>query len=156
MIFFINSKKDGIQKVLVDKEDAHIFFDKKISIYKDSHTNTYYAGTKKGRVHRLCMNAKGKIFVDHINHNTLDNRKENLRLVNNSLNAKNASVRKDNNTGVRGVTFVEKENKYVCFWVDKYGIRHKKTFSANKYGKNEAFKMAVETRLKMEKDNDYL
>lgn len=41
-------------------------------------------------LHRLLFNLSDiKIFVDHINHNTLDNTRENLRLSNNRLNQVN-------------------------------------------------------------------
>lgn len=44
-------------------------------------------------------------FVDHKNHNGLDNRRANLRLCDNRLNQGNAKLRqKDNTSGFRGVT----------------------------------------------------
>ena len=44
---------------------------------------------KSVRMHRLIMNAPDGSFVDHVNGNTLDNRKANLRLCNNAQNCKN-------------------------------------------------------------------
>ena len=49
------------------------------------------------------MEAPRKIMVDHINKNTLDNRKENLRLVNGSQNQANRSANSSNTTGLKGV-----------------------------------------------------
>lgn len=49
--------------------------------------------------------------IDHINHNELDNRKNNLRAVSQAENNKNNSLRKDNSSGVTGVWF-NKNNKY--------------------------------------------
>lgn len=44
------------------------------------------------QMHRLVMDMQGKdpnLYIDHINHNTRDNRKENLRVVTNSENQRN-------------------------------------------------------------------
>ena len=56
---------------------------------------------------------KGK-YVDHMNHNTLDNRKQNLRITNNADNLRNGEIRVNNKTGVKGVYFDNKRNKYVA------------------------------------------
>jgi hypothetical protein len=65
------------------------------------------------QAHRLIMDApKGK-EVDHINHETLDNRKENLRVVSKSVNQLNRNKgNKTNKLGIRGVHFDEKIGKY--------------------------------------------
>ncbi len=57
------------------------------------------------RMHRYILGMKdGGLHVDHINGNTLDNRKCNLRPATRSQNTTNTSkVRKDNVSGYRGV-----------------------------------------------------
>jgi hypothetical protein len=47
------------------------------------------AVTKTILMHRLIMNAPLFLHVDHVNRNTLDNRRENMRLVTNSQNMMN-------------------------------------------------------------------
>lgn len=79
-------------------------------------------------LHRVIMNARNGEMVDHINHNKLDNRKENLRIVNKSQNAINSKVRTDNKSGHRGVYFEKRSGKWVSeirvggkkYWLGRY------------------------------------
>lgn len=159
-IFYIYTKTYGVKLVYVDNEDAELFFDKKISITKDHHAKTYYAKTKNNSVHRIIMQPKNsKELIDHINQNGLDNRKSNLRTVNVSQNNKNATTRIDNPLGIKGVSkeiSAEGFIKYVVSYRDNNGKRYKKSFSSNKYGEENAFLLAVNTRLEMEELYGYI
>ena len=65
-------------------------------------------------MHRIVMNIldSPKILVDHIYHNRNDNRKSQLRLVNNQQNQCNAVIAKDNTSGHKGVYWHKKHNKW--------------------------------------------
>ena len=68
---------------------------------------------KNIKLHRLIMNVTDRnILIDHISHNTLDNRKSNLRLCNNSQNSKNRIKLKRNLTGINGVSLRKDTGKY--------------------------------------------
>lgn len=54
-------------------------------------------------LHRLIMNAPKGVQVDHINGDSLDNRKENLRLCSAQENARNRQQRKDVKAPFKGV-----------------------------------------------------
>lgn len=56
-------------------------------------------------VHSIIMNTPNNKVVDHINHNLLDNRKHNLRLVTTSQNAMNQKIKSNNTSGVMGVDY---------------------------------------------------
>jgi hypothetical protein len=51
-------------------------------------------------------------FVDHINHDTLDNRRENLRIANIKTNGQNRLIGYNNTSGYKGVHFVKRLNKW--------------------------------------------
>lgn len=64
-------------------------------------------------LHRFIMNAPDGKFVDHINHDALDNRKSNLRLVNYSQNNQNRrGPNKNSKSGVRNVHWIEEKQKW--------------------------------------------
>lgn len=67
----------------------------------------YWDGDKYKTVylHRQIMNATGKITVDHINRDGLDCRRANMRLATNSQNCFNTGMRRNNTSGIRGVSW---------------------------------------------------
>lgn len=54
-------------------------------------------------LHREIMNVSDNRIVDHINGNTLDNRKENLRICSKKENSYNQTKSKNNKSGYKGV-----------------------------------------------------
>lgn len=68
--------------------------------------------------------------VDHIDGNPANNRLENLREVSQLLNCRNAARRKDNNSGITGISHAEKSNRWVATVGDsgrKIHLGHYKT-----------------------------
>ena len=63
-------------------------------------------------MHRIILNAPSNMMVDHINGDTLDNRRCNLRLVTNQQNCWNTKKHKDNKSGFKGVVHSSSSNKY--------------------------------------------
>ena len=63
------------------------------------------------RMHKLFVNSD---FVDHINHNIADNRKENLRPTTNSQNQMNAKLRTNNTSGITGVHWDKRRRKWIA------------------------------------------
>lgn len=91
MIITLNTKKYGKLDILLDDEDYQQFKDTKLYIsFMQSNKNFYAMTAEKKYIHRLIMNAPKGLVVDHINHNTLDNRRCNLRICTPSENRLNS------------------------------------------------------------------
>ena len=126
--------KNLIIEVLIDNEDVekvinvgswHAIYDKTLAI-----PNFYLCHRDVGKpclkLHRFIMNCPKDKEVDHINHNTLDNRKENLKVCSHFENQQNLRSKKSEQTGVYYRT---RRNK--SFWVaniSKNGKKYSKDF----------------------------
>lgn len=98
-------------KAIIDEEDYEL-----VSLYKWHVTSHKYAGhtPAPGKciyMHRLILNVKKGEVVDHINGNTLDNRKSNLRICKQNKNVKNRKKSSLNKTGYKGTFKVNKNLK---------------------------------------------
>ena len=63
-------------------------------------------------MHRRILAAPKGIGVDHVNHDTLDNRRANLRLATQAQNVRNSRKRSDNRSGFKGVSWSTKYSKW--------------------------------------------
>lgn len=65
------------------------------------------------RMHRLITSCPKDMVVDHINHNTLDNRKENLRICTRKQNQQNMNKTVKKTSSIyKGVYFCKQKNKF--------------------------------------------
>lgn len=124
---FIESKKHGTKEVLIDTEDhdkvsgyrwrlclnvrseTHFYVQAHIP-HPDGGWSEHRQQPRRRRrtalmLHRLIMDAPKDKQVDHIEHDTLDNRKCKLRLCSNQENAFNRGRPKNNQSGFKGVTY---------------------------------------------------
>jgi hypothetical protein len=67
---------------------------------------------KNMKFHRLLTNCPERMLVDHDNGNTLDNRRENLRITDYQGNAENRVKRKETSSKYKGVSFCKGNGKY--------------------------------------------
>lgn len=94
----------------IDAEDYPV-----VSKYKWRTVKGYASyGVKIHYLHRLITNAKLGQQVDHINLDITDNRKENLRIANNSLNQNNKKGY--NKYKVKGVDYHKSINKWSAYF----------------------------------------
>lgn len=110
----LTGKKGGM--ALIDEENYE-----QINKYKWHQTPNGYARSKINKksvyMHRFILNSPENKVVDHINHNKLDNRSENLRIITSVNNKKNQIKRKNATSKYYGVR--KKNNKfYAGFYND--------------------------------------
>ena len=90
-----------------------------------------YGYVKNGRsllMHRLVMDAQDGMVVDHINHDTRDNRKANLRVVSQSENLHNRYLSKRNKTGNTGIYYDKDKNRWKATMMVE-GLHRQKCFN---------------------------
>jgi hypothetical protein len=100
------------QFAIVDDEDYEKVCRYKWHAMSGSKNPHHYAVTKI-RMHRLVIDAPPDFMVDHINGDTLDNRKANLRLCTNSQNQQNTASR-GGSSKYKGVSFLKKKGKWIA------------------------------------------
>lgn len=108
----------------VDDEDFERINQHKWYADFDKHTQSFYArrrtlktegrGRRSVRMHREVMRAPEGQEVDHVNHDTLDNQKSNLRLCSTRQNQGNVRLPSDNTSGFKGVYWYKRARKWVA------------------------------------------
>lgn len=92
---------------------------------------------KKFLLHRVILQAKDGVIVDHVNGNGLDNRRANLREADHSSNNCNKRVQSNNTSGVKGT--------YLCRKTGLWIVRikhHGKRFPVGRFATLEECKVA--------------
>lgn len=102
-----------IPNLKIDKTDRHL-----LDMYSFcDNGNGYIVAWADGKyqyLHRMILGDKKGLEIDHINGDKLDNRRENLRHVTHQQNIFNMRTPKTNKTGVKGVTFDARINKWIA------------------------------------------
>jgi len=139
--------------VIIDTKDYRSIKDYSWYVNFDGHNWYVYAhipGNHKQRI-KLHVFIAEKIFgkiprdleVDHINRNTLDNRRKNLRIVSHSVNCCNRGLRKDNKVGQTGVNWFKPRKR----WAARISVGGKRIF----LGTFKTKEQAIIARQKAEK-----
>ena len=117
---YFNTKEAWIeltqgQIVDVDAEDLDFLLGYIWHAHWNPTRKTYSAKNRTvGSMHRYIMGTPDRMHTDHRNHNTLDNRKENLRICTQIENSMNGKLPKNNKSGFKGVSWDKINKKWVA------------------------------------------
>lgn len=103
------------QNAIVNVEDFEWLSQWNWSAMWNTHTKSFYAyrrGDKRG-IYMHALIAGGR--SDHVDHDTLNNRRSNLRLASYEENSRNQRLRADNKSGYKGVDWYERYKKWRAY-----------------------------------------
>ena len=121
----IHSKTYGDHQLLYDDEDENFVQRRTWYVMKQPKSDRYYCLTniligeilRKRLFHRLLLNITNpQILIDHINHNGLDNRRENLRECNGTQNLGNQRLQKGRSSIYKGVSYKSRRSHLPTPW----------------------------------------
>lgn len=145
------NRKDGtVLETLIstsDLEKVKKFPNTWCAAYDPKGETFYVFGFIKRKVyklHRWILDTPKNMQVDHKNHNTLDNTRENIRNCKKWENGQNKKLQPNNKSGVRGVHWQESKKR----WIAAMKIKGKRIHVGNFIDLKDAEKAMIEARLK--------
>jgi hypothetical protein len=124
----------------IDLDDVERVSKYKWTIDKSTNYVRTSSNGKNFKLHRFILRYDDNLFIDHINNNRLDNRKNNLRIVTPKQNALNSSLCKNNTSSYKGI------HKQKSKWV----VRIRYNNSTLYLGWYKSFKEALIVRISEE------
>lgn len=110
-IICFNRQEQPSGKFLIDQEDLDRVMTKKWRYWK----GRFYTGNQKPiSIYQFIMNPPNGKVVDHINGNVADNRKSNLRVIEQSKNLINKAILSNNKSGISGVMWDKERSKWAA------------------------------------------
>lgn len=140
LIVLYNKNSEPVAEALIDIQDIDLVKNFKWCVDK----NNYVKNSKQHYLHRLILN-ESELYIDHINGNTLDNRRDNLRVCTNADNLKHrVNLPKNNTSGILGVRFRQDRNK----WYTEIQVDGRKINLGSYTNKEDAINARLEAEIK--------
>jgi hypothetical protein len=152
-VLYLKNRYKEVTESFIDTKDLEILEKLNVTWYSAAKQNKklkYVHGnfrTENGRrkvcLHRYLMSEPVGI-VDHINRNTFDNRRCNLRVVSSVENSQNRSIDPRNKSGVRGICWHKQKKKWYARFKFNNKIVFLKMYTDIDEAKNEIEKIREE------------
>lgn len=124
---------------------------------KDGYARRGVSGGKKIHAHRevlfrmLGFHTTNTLVADHVDRNKLNNRRENLRIVDKSINGLNRGIPGHNTSGIKGISY-RRSNDSWAWHLSFKGI----TYQGNRKSREKAEAALTAKRLELGCDDDSL
>lgn len=130
-ILRITSEKHGVIDVMIDTEDIEKLQQLQWCVQRQRYKGNFYIYNRinKLQIHRYLIDTPEGMVVDHINRDTLDNRKSNLRNCSTADNNLNRDF-PDSNTGIKYIHKIKKKNSNRIVYMVNL---HKKGYKNNSF-----------------------
>ena len=126
-----NVSSDGYVKITSRNYDEELHFHK------------YVFNKLINKLPNIIKDKIKNLTIDHINRNKLDNRKINLRLATQKEQMWNQNLYKSNNSGIKGIYYNEKRNKWIVNYRDINGKCYRTYCKTKKDAINERKKKEI-------------
>jgi len=114
--------------VVIDKEDLSFFAKYKWSVDKDKKVVCTINNEDERFLSRILLKPNEFDYVDHIDRNTLNNSKRNLRICSSQENNRNRIANSNSSSKYKGVHFCSTKNRWIARIRENYKIIHLGTF----------------------------
>lgn len=130
-------------ETIIDAEDLPLAYNIGGSWTASYDGTNYYVIGSGLRLHRLIAQPGQDLVVDHINRDTLDNRRSNLRIVTQQQNCYNISKKANTSSVYKGVTWETSRNRW------RVKIKHRyKTVNLGRYKTETEAALAYDAKAK--------
>lgn len=143
-VILLRQKRGPVLETMIDIDDLDRVLGHSGSWATSKPGGRVYASSHEARpsrklvyLHRFITNAPAELVVDHINHDTLDNRKANLRVTTQQVNMLNHQDCGFGVSGARGVYYDERCGR----WVAKFRHRARSRWLGEYLVKNDAIRV---------------
>ena len=114
-------------ETIFDEIDVEIVSQYKWSINNNSGYVVAKIKGKNVRLHQLIMKSSSNDLIDHQDRDRTNNKRSNLRFATKAQNSWNSGLRRDNQSGIKGVSWCSRLNK----WAANITVNNKHIFLGN-------------------------
>lgn len=141
VIVLRNRKQEIMGETIIDIDDLERIIPYKWRLNTWNYAETRING-KSIMLQKIILNTKEKI--DHIDRNTLNNRKSNLRIITQSENAVNCDIRSNNTSGITGVSW----SNALQAWRAYINVNGQRIELGTRRNKEKAIRLRLEAEMK--------
>jgi len=120
-------------KAIIDEADVPLVAGRPWHVYcRGRRRRTLYAARMEAGqrvlMHRVILGVGPRLYVDHVNGDGLDNRRENLRVADRQQNRQNSRLDRDSRSGLKGIRLKKEGKGRSKPWEARIGVNGRQLF----------------------------